>query len=320
MSKMIEDRPAWYATAKGGFKGNFTADMKEKVIQNVQRKGEARSMQAYFKRFLATAAGICFLAACFIFFDGSSFSMRSLLHAGGSPVQNNEGIESTFPLEEKSLHYTSEPVYISGTNIPLMDSSDYQFPIVTKSSVKLNTVIDLGGGNHYLTYTKPNEAETNIYQGIELNGYSKEGEIFEWGYGSISEVKLGLSKAFGGDFNRLSGRCGPNLFCTLWLTVDENNVILSHLLSSDGYEVDLDGDGAAEIIATTGKEFNNRVYIIRKRDGITEWVDVDAALNAGGGGSVSYDPNNQVFILSSESGLQYYRYAQGEDKLVVIKE
>lgn len=319
MSMRIEDRPDWYANAKGSFKGSYTTEMKGNVIQSVQKKTGTMNIQSYFKAFIVTAVGICSLVACFIFINGNSDSMKSLLNAGGNLVQSNETSKPTTLLEEKSLSYSNEPIYIANSNIPLWDNSGYEFPIVNKLSVELENVVDLGEGNSYLNYFKPNEKD-NIYQGIELKGYSKPDELFEWGYGSITDVKWGESKAFGGDFNKLSGRCGPYIICSLWLTVEENNVVLSHMLASEGYEADLDSDGTAEIIATTDKTFSNRIYIFKKREGIIEWAEVDTALQIGNEDLLSYDPSKENFVVSSEDGIRYYRYAQGEDKLVLVNE
>lgn len=82
------------------------------------------------------------------------------------------------------------------------------------------------------------------------------------------------------------------------------------------YEQDLDGDGVTEAIVLTDAR---RIYIYKNRDGRIESVEVQAALKADYKNTVTYDPENQVFVLSGKDGTKSFRYAAGADKLVAVR-
>ncbi|MFX3632781.1 MAG: hypothetical protein ACE3L7_06870 [Candidatus Pristimantibacillus sp.] len=314
---MSKAKPDWYANAKGSFKGNFTSEMQNNVIQRIQ-KGEDGRMNTYWKMTMITAISISAVTAFLFLFDESTISLQDSSRSGMSPLQNNEVIATDDSKEEKSLAYTNDPVNIAFSNVPLWEENEFQFTRVNKSMIDPLKVLDLRGAGSFITYSKSNEEETTLFQGIELEGNSRPGELFELGYGSMDNVEWGKSSAFGEDLYRLSGQCGPKLVCQFLLNVEDNEVKAKYMLHSESYEADLDGDGIEELIATTGYIFDYKIYIIKKRADGYKLAEVDEALGAASGDVVTYEPNQKLFVIHSGEVLRYYQYAQGEDKLVRV--
>lgn len=313
---MNHAKPDWYAEAKGNFRGSFTSEMKQNVIQQIQTNDSTVRKRQRTKKF-AVAAGVSLmvLVVCINLFSGNFQSAVSRNDADTPTLKANE---ATAPFgKPKRLAFTNEPVLITNTNIELWDDQEnYLFSKVKKSSIQPIETMNLNGAGNYVAYTKLNEKKPTIYQGIQLKGVSETGELFELGYGSMKNVKWEESGAFGEDLYRLTGQCGPNIVCTYFLSVGKNGVNAKYLLNSEGYEADLDGDGLKEIIAATGVKFNNKIFVIKKRGDEIAWADVNSALEAKPGETVRYLHNEKSFQLSSDKGSQVFRYAKGEDKLV----
>ncbi|KKO52471.1 hypothetical protein [Paenibacillus sp. DMB20] len=255
------------------------------------------------------------LVVCINLFSGNFQSAVSQNAADTPTLKANEATSASG--KPKQLTFTNEPVLITNTNIELWDDQEnYLFSKVNKSSIQPIETMNLNGAGNYVAYTKLDEKEATIYQGVQLKGISKPGELFELGYGSMKNVKWEKSGAFGEDLYRLTGQCGPNIVCTYFLSVGMNGVKAKYLLNSEGYEADLDGDGVKEIIAVTGVKFHNKIFVIKKRGDDIAWADVNSALEAKPGETVRYLHDEKSFQLSSDKSTEVFRYAKGEDKLV----
>ncbi|UNK16366.1 hypothetical protein MNQ98_17790 [Paenibacillus sp. N3/727] len=189
---------------------------------------------------------------------------QSYKNAAPGQPQNNELKPTVTSTEKNKLTFTKDPVIIPNTNIELWEEYESRFSRLSTSSVDLQEIIDLNGKDSYLVYTRSDERGKAVFQGLQLAGVSKPGELLELGYGALKHVKWGRSQAFGDNLHTLSGECGPNLICTYLLTVGDDHVNIKYTLNSEGHEADLDGDGVAELIATTDIKFDNKVFIIKK--------------------------------------------------------
>ncbi|MGM1049549.1 MAG: hypothetical protein ACQEXX_25910 [Bacillota bacterium] len=316
---MKSTKPDWYLEVKGSFKGNFTSEMKENVIHHVRHKKKSMKQLTFLKVSFSTMIGICAIVTLILLWGGIANSFQSYKSAASGQPQNNELKPTVNSTEKNKLTFTKEPVIIPNTNIELWEEYESRFSRLSTSSVDLQEVIDLNGRDSYLIYTKSDEKGKAVFQGLQLAGVSKPGELLELGYGSMDNVEWRESQAFGENLYTLSGQCGPNLICTFLLTVEDENINFRYMLNSEGYEVDLDGDGIAELIATTDSGFDNKVYIIKKRNNEIVWADVNSALDAESGDSVTYEPQRQTFKLSTHDGVRYYRIGKGMNQLVQVK-
>lgn len=313
---MNDEKPVWYSHAKGRALENadFTEEMKQEVIRRLHQRQQ--SNQSYKKLSIALLTGVFAILSFFIVQEVSPKTLSSL-QSLFSDVNEDQAAANQDEQDKEEFKLTYQ--YSIKTPADLSDDGIWAvtLPTLSKSSVIINEERAFPGIGTYLSYFKSDKEPINY--GIEIEGSSKEGQLFEFGSGSMKEVSLSRSNALGVEGWRLSGVCGPELVCTSWLSVGENGEANQYLrLDSASYEADLDGDGITEVIVTTSAYMGYKVYIYKNRNGRIEWAEVDEALQVNPKDTITFYPDTQLFKVNSSEGTRTYRYGDDEDKLVRI--
>lgn len=309
---MSLEKPSWSAIVKADSfgKGVFSEEMKRTVMNRVEQN-QRKSMQ---RSWLRIAVPLMILLIC-IFIIPLAERLRGVVQdevvsATASSQANNDVILHYEPAKDLSV--------IPQTDKGIRGSVLKRLPL---SSVQIKDATSFDGIGNYLDYTKPEDESDPIayfgFQPSNQNG-TADGEFYEIGYGKMSDVNMQLSDAFGFTHLRLDGKCGPVRRCAYWISVSQDQATAfeqTDALKID--EHDLDGDGVTEAIVQT---YEGEIYIYKYIDGKIESVQVQAALKADNEDTVTYDPDQLVFVLNSRGEMKSYRYAAGPDRLVSVQD
>ncbi len=311
---MNSEKPSWSEILKASSygKGVFSEEMKQSVMKRAEQsrgKNRDRPLFPIVIPLMVVLIGLLIVPLA----DGWPAGFRGEKIAGdvNAAASQQDHFE-----DDVILHYepAQDLAFIPDTDKAIRGFTPQRLPM---SSVQINEAVTVDGVGKYLDYTKSEDSIS--YFGFQL-AYpfsGKDGEFFEIGYGKMSEVNFQPSDAFGLSDLRLDGKCGPHRRCAYWISVNQDKVTAYEQMdASTIYEQDLDGDGVTEAIVLTDAR---RIYIYKNRDGRIESVEVQAALKADYKDTVTYDPENQVFVLSSKDGTKSFRYAAGADKLVAVR-
>ncbi|MWC31307.1 hypothetical protein [Paenibacillus sp. MMS18-CY102] len=179
-----------------------------------------------------------------------------------------------------------------------------------------------GIGTYYTYYISPND--TTLYCGFSLEGVSNPDELFEYGLGGMRDVQMAPSSAFGLADVRITGVClvdGGK--CNYFIGKDKINPASANSLTTlmwDAYEEDLDGDGVTEVVIVAPNQPIRKIYIYKYTKGRMEWTEVTEALKREPVDKIMYDSKNKRFIAQSGSVATSYRYAEGKDRLIRVKQ
>jgi len=311
---MNSEKPGWSEILKASSygKGVFSEEMKQSVLKRAEQnrgKNRGRSLLPIVIPLVALLVGLLIVPLA----DGWPAGFRGERITGD--VHAAAGQQDYFE-DDVILHYEPAPnlALIPDTDKGVRGFTPQRLPL---SSVQIHDAVTVDGVGKYLNYTKPEDSIS--YFGFQL-AYpfgGQDGEFFEIGYGKMNEVNFQPSDAFGLSDLRLDGKCGPHRRCAYWISVNQDKVMAYEQMdASTIYEQDLDGDGVTEAIVLTD---GRRIYIYKNRDGRIESVEVQAALKADHKNTVTYDPENRVFVLSGKDGTKSFRYAAGADKLVAVR-
>lgn len=313
---MNSEKADWLAKVKASSapRGVFSEMMKQTVLDRVEKSRRKRRN----KPFLYAAAlllGIMIGISAIPFLGG----LPAALTAGKAADKHAAMGAATSGGQDIVLQYepAKESSSIPESDKGLRHSSLMRVPLAT---VEIKETAALVGGGKYVGYTIPG-LEPTLFFGFQLASdvSSASGQLYEIGIGSMSEVQLQPSDAFGVADFRLDGQCGPQRRCAFWISIDGGKVAAYYQLDAAAiHEQDLDGDGVTEAIVLTDAQ---DLYIYNNIAGQIESVHVQAALKADYDDIVTYDPVNQQFTLSHGDETKRYRYVQdGTDRLRQVRE
>ncbi|MCM3630415.1 hypothetical protein M3194_24075 [Paenibacillus glycanilyticus] len=283
--------------ASSARQGVFSEEMKEAVINQIQQKQRGRHPFSYI------AIPLLGLLLCLFFLP---FIDREL--AGGLSSK------TASPVDHKiALHY--EPA----KNLTVIPESDKgirsaTLRLIPLSSVHINNAVTINTLLKYVDYTKPGD-DSISYFGFALSNQFNlvNQEFYEIGYGKMSDLMVQESDAFGLSSLRMDGKCGPDRRCVYWLSIDQDKVTAYEQLdASTIYEQDLDGDGRTEVIVLT---YASDIYVYKYITGQIQSVRVQDALRAEYGETVTYNPQNKEFWVTSGKVTKRYQYTDEEDQL-----
>lgn len=314
---MNPEKPSWSAIVKASSfgKGAFSEEMKQTVMKRVEQN---QRKTIHHPLFYAPVPLIVLIIIVSMFpFVNRLPSVFQDQHILGTKTKVNSESE-VISNDGVILHYETAKALsvIPDTDKGIRDYTLQKLPI---SSVQVQDAVLVDGIGKYLDYTKHGE-DSISYFGFQLTADSSttDGEIYEIGYGKMSNVNFQPSNAFGISHLRLDGKCGPERRCAYWISINQDKVTAYEQMdASTIYEQDLDGDGVTEVIVLTHAA---ETYIYKNINGQIESVLVQAALKAGHGDTITYNPDNQVFALSSDGATKSYRYAVGANDLVPLHE
>lgn len=302
---MNSSKPEWYREIKHACLPamRFDEAMKENVIKRIAHQSGSKRISI---QRIGGIAAFCSLLVIVGFSSVFLWPQQELHKQQGT----GEGIE----LPYRSLAEATELQIIN----PRHRSSLQRVPL---SSVEVKKAYSFDGIGQYMIYTRPEEDSFPPYDGLILEEHAsaKAGDLLEYGIGGLSEVELVHSEAFGEFDYRLSGTCGPYVFCSRWFRLDGGEVISELQLNSPAYEHDLDGDGTKEIVLVGTSYYRERVYVLKSRNENIEVVDLNAVLQIAPPDKLIYDEINQLFQVWVDGNLErIYRYAPTGDKLLPL--
>ncbi|QGQ97505.1 hypothetical protein EHS13_22755 [Paenibacillus psychroresistens] len=305
---MKNTKPYWYEVAKGGSfeKTVFTEEMKHEVIRRINIS-PSRQIKKYF-----ITASVAMLLGIILIMILQDSSLTNI-----SVTKSTTNRAATAVIEERTLNYQ----YSLKSPLDLSDSGykRTQLGQVDKSTVTIKEETEFKGIGKFLVYLK---AGVGPYFGIELTDLPNAlpNELFEFGPGSMTEVEFVKSNAFGESYLRLSGSCGPQVVCSFWLSYENSIPVEEFRIDSAVSETDLDGDGVIDVVAKNKNLHFNEVFIFKKIGERIEYVNVYEALREHPDDDVFYDPITRIFQIkiNSNGELKNYKYAAGEDKLVLV--
>ncbi|MFD7525613.1 hypothetical protein [Paenibacillus chitinolyticus] len=308
---MNPEKTNWAAMVKESSigRGAFTEQMKQTVLTRVEQN-QKRKLKKPFVYMAAPLTGLLICLLLFPIFDNWPAAFQTM----GKAIMGTNGTSS----EDITLHY--EPAKELSA-IPDTDKGirGYTLSRLPLASVHVKETVSTAGIGTYMDYIKSDE-EPISYFGFQLFGHlgSAEDEFYEIGYGKMTDAKFYKSNAFGLMDLRLDGKCGPERRCVYWIALKEGEVVAYEQMDAwTVYEQDLDKDGVTEVVAST---FAKEIYIYKHIKGQIQSVDVQAALEAGYGDTVTYNPDNQIFQITGRGGTKNYRYVTGADMLRQVHE
>ncbi|EPD85983.1 MULTISPECIES: hypothetical protein [unclassified Paenibacillus] len=308
---MNREKPNWAALVKASSVGRdvFTEQMKQTVLTRVEQN-QRKKLKIPFIYMTAPLAGLLICLLLFPVFD----SLPAVFQTMEKSIMGANGTSS----EDIALHY--EPAKELSA-IPDTDKGirGYTLSRLPLTSVHVKETVSIEGIGKYMDYIKSDE-DSISYFGFQIFNHpgSTEDEFYEIGYGKMSEAKLQKSDAFGLMDLRLDGKCGPERRCVYWIALNQDEVVAYEQMDAwTIYEQDLDKDGVTEVVAST---YAKEIYIYKNIKGQIQSVDVQAALKAGYGDAVTYNPDNQVFQITGKGGTKKYRYVTGADMFRQVHE
>ncbi|MVO98654.1 hypothetical protein [Paenibacillus lutrae] len=315
---MSNRKPSWYGIVKenDADKGMFTEKMKQIVIERVEHNRYKKMNHAFIKVLFPVAAAGLMLSILIVPLTNSWPAIFPLKQGGDS---NGSMSPPGASGNDVTLNYepAADVKIIPETDKAIRRDRLERIPL---SSVTIKEVVaseGMGKYGKYVEYRK--EGDPNPFFGYDSTNFLSsviEG-VYEIGYGALSDVKFRKSDAFGFSNVRLDGKCGPERRCTYWISQENNNIIANYQMDAATiYEEDLDGDGVTEAVVLT---HDQDVYIYKNIAGVIKSIDVQAALQATFRDTVTYDPVQRTFQISSTLESRKYRYAAGMDKLELLE-
>ncbi|WP_068776125.1 hypothetical protein [Paenibacillus sp. FJAT-26967] len=312
---MNNRKPDWYGVVKEDMtqKGMFTEKMKQIVIERVEHNRYKKMNNVLFKVVFPIAAAGLMLSILIVPLSNSWPAIFPL----------KQGVDSSGSMSPPGAsEYDVTLNYEPAADLKVIPETDkairrVRLERIPLSSVTVKEVVASDGMGKYVEYRK--EGDPNPFFGYDstnLLSSANEG-FYEIGCGRLSDVKFRKSDAFGFSNLRLDGKCGPERRCTYWISRDDNNIIANYQMDAAAiYEEDLDRDGVTEAVVLT---HDQDVHIYKNIAGVIKSIDVQAALQATFRDTVTYDPVQRTFQISSTLETRKYRYAAGIDKLVLLE-
>lgn len=171
---------------------------------------------------------------------------------------------------------------------------------------------DVPGGK-LVVYAKPGDEENAYAQFRTADASYELGAVggLPRGESDLELLSATPLELYGRQLVRIDGVFGADAPVRNYFAL-EGGAIEPFLLVDTGHaeEVDLDGDGVPEIVATGGLPMF--AYVYRYKDGRFEMADVNAALGAQ---AVVWDGNENLFkaqLAAGETRHANYRYTQGK--------
>jgi|GEM_PF-6162378 hypothetical protein len=303
---MDKEKPHWTALVKAGAarQGVFTEEMRQAVLTRIDQDRKKR----FNHSLIYVAIPLLGLLLCLFLLPHLSSEQ-----AAGLSLRTTSQVDRPI-----TLHY--EPA----NNLAVIPESDKAIrsaalQLVPVSSVHMNNAVTIHNLIKYVDYTKLGD-DTTSYFGFALASQlnSVNPQLYEIGYGKMSDVQVQGSEAFGLSNLRADGQCGPERRCVYWLSIDQDKVTAYYQMdASTIYEPDLDGDGVTEAVVLTHAQ---DMYIYKNIDGEIQSVNVQTALKAEYGDIVTYDPEHREFQLTNGKDTKRYQYEAGADRLRQVHE
>ncbi|RED59415.1 hypothetical protein [Cohnella phaseoli] len=329
---MSDGSSAWEKRVKEGLfqEERFTDEMKLKVLGAIERR--PRRIAGLWPRLAGTVAA-CLAALLLVVYwpSGSVDTARPQgAAAGAEKAMTFQPLEARILTKGQTI-YGSDPDILPGLSnkySPLRNTGYVeQIPL---TDIELIDKKEIPGFGTTLRYTLINnedlpKSDKNgiiVYFGFVIEGLSKPGQLFHYGFGYLDGDDFSATRLFGQEVLKIDRQqCRiDGEACAFYVKKDEGGVSTFAEFDAATYERDLDGDGREEAIVATHKQ--NQIYIFKEEHGRLQWASVREALGAGNEDRLVYDEAAGLFEVYTPSaeqgdGVRIYAYTQ-DNKLAEV--
>jgi len=253
--------------------------------------------------------------------DSSNQQLNDTLLTETSTAKNKHNFPQ--PHDHVLLKYTE--LQHNMHNFPF-DANAIEANEIESSAIIIKKRLVLDELGEFLIYVKDKES-TELYLGVSIpndvssndlsNKIFEISEIGELEY--LQDIVISKSMLFGEYQVSAEGKCGANCGIYLWFYCDNGVPIRSLMTSTHIEQMDIDMDSIPELILTP---FSTHIQtiILKKRDNIIYYLNLNDALELEPHQAVVYDADQSCFIVYLDQYTLTYQYADGEDKLILIED